>query len=561
MTQQQRAARGEPLKKSWFGNWLPDPWSLGAASVALLVAAPLMVVLSHLGADGGDIWQHLVDTMLLDLVINTAVLLIGVLAGTLVLGVGLAWVVTRFDFPGRSWFQWAVILPFAFPTYVLGFVYLDLFSVSSPFQAFLKENLSPVFRGLQYVPLSAGVICVLVLAFYPYIYLMARTAFNNHGLRTLEVARSLGCSPTGAFFRGVLPLARPWIFGGALLVAMETLADFGTVAIFNYDTFTTAIYKAWYGFHSLEAAAQLAGILLIVALILLAIEQAVRSKRRYFDLSPENQPLPRQRLKGWRALAAVIGFSGLLAIALVLPALQLLRWSVARFAEEMNIQYWQWVKNTATVSLLGALLVCGVVLFLAYANRLKNTTWMKALTAFATTGYALPGAVLAVGVFIALSWLDNRIYDVSEAWLGIQPDTFFNGTVAMMLMAYVVRFLAVGRQPIFSSLEKVRPGLDEAAKTLGCSKWGILRKIHFPLLRSGMLTGLLLVIIDMVKEMPITLMTRPLNWDTLAVRVFELTSEGDFERAGLPSLLLVLAGLVPVILLIRFSDQPRGNAS
>ncbi len=532
-----------------------DPWILGMVLLCSLALVPILTVAGSIFTPAGDVWRHLVDTLLGRLIRNSALLLSLVAAGTLILGVGLAWLAAVYDFPGRRWLEWAVVLPFAFPTYVLGYVFLDLFGIAGPVQGFFKGRLGGLPDWYPDIRSVGGVALVMVLAFFPYVYLLTRAAFRTHGVRILEVAGSLGHAPTASFFKVVLPMARPWIFGGLLLVAMETLADFGTVSVFNFDTFTTGIYKAWYSLFSLEAAAQLASLLLFVALLLLVAEKYHESRRRFYQLGQETPSPTRFQLHGLGAWSASLTFGLVFAVSFLLPLIYLIYWSWQTFRQEMTVQYGRLVWNTLFIGVSAALLVSGAALFLVYGARLKKRSWLKWLSNGATLGYALPGTVLAVGLFIPIAWLDNRLAQFSVWAFDYEPSLLLNGTLFTMLAAYFIRFQAVAFQPLQTAMQRITPAMDESAKSLGRSNLAILSHVHFPLLRAGLLTALLLVTIDVMKEMPITLMTRPFGWDTLSIRIFELTSEGEYKRAALPSALLVLTGLVPVSILIKLSGK------
>ncbi|MDJ0834972.1 MAG: iron ABC transporter permease [Acidobacteriota bacterium] len=523
--------------------------------VCVVTAVPIVVVMAHLFADGDEIWQHLAETILWDLIRNTVVLLSGVLLGTTILGVGAAWLVTACEIPARGFFTWALFLPFAFPTYVLGYVALELGGISGPLILQLSRVSGIPAAELPNMQSAFGVILVMSLAFYPYVYLLATAAFRKTGHSGLEVARILGHRPFSAFFRVVLPMARPWISAGLLLVAMETLADFGTVSIFNYDTFTTAIYKAWYGLHSLPAAAQMAAFLLAFSLVLLGTERWARSRKRFFDVSITERPMRRLVLTRFQRWAAFTALSLLLIAGFLLPFVHLCHQTIAHWGAEHNVPYAELVRSTLVAGGAGAFSVTLIAVLLAYAVR--SRPGLSPLTTFATAGYALPGSVLAVGVFIPLAWLDNRIYDFSMAWFDYDPGLLLNGTLVTMLAAYMVRFPAVAYQPITAALEKIRPAFDECARSLGHGGFSSMRRIHLPLMTPAIGSALLLVMIDVMKEMPITLMTRPFGWDTLATRIFELTSEGEYARAAMPSLLLVMSGLVPVYLLTRLGKNGK----
>jgi iron(III) transport system permease protein len=342
-------------------------------------------------------------------------------------------------------------------------------------------------------------------------------------------------------------MARPWIAAGVMLALMETLADFGTMAVFNYDTFTTAIYKAWFSLFSLSAASQLSSILILFVLILALAEQRTRSHMKYGGIGRATSH-NRIRLTRRQALFATSYASLVFGIAFLIPLVQLLLWTKDVAATDLDSRYWEFVRNSLWLSGLGAAIVCALALLLGYAGRQKPGQFMQLVQRVATIGYAFPGTVLAVGVFIPVAWLDNVIIDLLKAqgWHGTEV---LKGTLLVMLLAYAVRFLAVGFGPVDSGLQRVTRNIDEAARVMGTSTLSLLSRVHLPMLRASLFTAAALAFVDIMKEMPITLMTRPFGWDTLAVRVFEMTAEGEWERAALPSVAIILAGLIPIIFL------------
>lgn len=517
-------------------------------ALALFVSVPLAVVFSSLAAPQPEIWAHLNTFVLPRLLINTAWLLLGVGLGCAVLGVSLAWLTAACEFPGRRWFSWALLLPLALPGYVLGFVLIGLLDYTGPVQSGLRA----VFGAAPEIPVRSrgGVIAALTLTLYPYVYLVARNAFQTQGRRALEAAQTLGLSRPQGFFRVALPMARPWLAGGLALVLMETLADFGTVSVFNYDTFTTAIYKAWFGLFNLDAASQLASLLVVVVLVALLLEQRARARQRFYSGGRGDASDERIVLRGrWRWLA-VLWCGAVFAVAFAVPFLQLLGWAWQSRAD-LDTRYVGFLWHSLLLSASAALLVVSLGLLLAYAVRRGSGRAPALLARFATLGYALPGAVLAVGFYLPVAWLDQQWQGLAQALGWSDAGPLLGGTVAAMLAAYCVRFLAVGFTPLEAALQRVTRSMDEAAQVLGQNSSGVLRRVHLPLLRGGLATAATLVFVDTMKEMPITLMTRPFGWDTLAVRVFEMTSEGEWQRAALPSVALVLAGLVPVVLALR----------
>jgi iron(III) transport system permease protein len=525
-----------------------DGWKTGSAVVASAVMLPLVVLSLSVLRPETDIWRHLSDTLLPGLVLNTAVLAAGVLTLTALLGVGLSWLTALFDFPGRPWLSWALVLPMAIPAYVLAFVFLGVFDFGGPVQTALRSWLPGRFGPVD-VRSAPGIILVLSLGLYPYVYLLARSAFMTQGRRAMEAARSLGCGPAGAFFRVALPMARPWIAGGLMLVLMETLADFGAVSVFNYDTFTTAIYKAWFGLFSLDAAAQLSSILVVLALSVMIVEQNMRRRMRFYQAGRPTSESHRIPLPGWRGWSASLVCALVFLAAFVLPLARLTVWSLLAIRDDTRAFYLEEIINSLLLAAGGAAVIVLGALVLAYTARRHNDPITRATLRIATLGYALPGTVLAVGFFIGFSAVDRVLAD------GIGAGTVLQGSLAMLLLAYCVRFLAVGYHPASSAMLRITPAIDDAAQSVGVKGVRMLVKVHVPILKNGLFTAALLGFVDIMKEMPITLMTRPFGWDTLAVKVFELTSEGEWERAAVPSVLLVLCGLFPAAFMLGAAER------
>ena len=528
-------------------------WRLIPFLVAALVLIPIGTILSSFFAPTSDIWQHLVETTLLSLLINTFWLALGVVSGTTLLGVSLAWLTAVCEFPGRKLFSWALLLPLAVPAYVTAFVVLGLFDFTGPVQSAFRSWLGPD-AWFPEVRGRMGVITVMVLAFYPYVYLLARNAFLTQGKRSLEASQSLGLNRTQGFFRVALPMARPWIAGGVMLALMETLADFGTVAVFNYDTFTTAIYKTWFGMFSLPAASQLASLLLVIVFALIVMEQQIRIRMRYAEVK-QSARADRIALTGWRSATATALASGTLFFAFLLPIGQLIIWAANSLVQDLDSRYLGFLWHSLLLSTLAALLTCTVALLLVYATRRHPDAATRNAVRIATLGYALPGTVLAVGMFVPLASLDNWIGEVTLQLFQIETGLMIQGTIAIMLLAYLTRFLAVSHSPIDSAMQRITSSIDEASMSMGINGWMMLRRVHLPILKSGIFTAGALVFVDVMKEMPITLMTRPFGWDTLSVRIFEMTSEGAWEQAALPAVALVISGLIPIILFMRQTEK------
>lgn len=521
--------------------------------LALLVSLPLLLIFtqwSALGSGEQDIWQHLLDTKLDRLAVNTVLLLLGVGTGVSLLGIALAWLCSTCEFPGRRIFEWALMLPLALPGYVMAFVFLGTFNFAGPVQSFLRARFGtsawfPDMQGL------GAVVLVFTLVLYPYVYMLARAAFLAQGRNQMDAARILGMRPLSAFLHVALPGARPAIVAGLALALMETLADFGAVSVFNFDTFTTAIYGAWYQLFNMTVAAQLASLLLLFVALALTLEQYGRRDARHVQ-DGARRSAPRYVLSGARAGGAVLLCAGVLGIAFVIPVLQLVLWA-ARGASSIDSSFAELLGRSLGLGAIAALVTVSLALLLATIKRLPGSAWMQRWQALAlriaTLGYAVPGSVLAVGIMLLFTAADRGL----AASLGMPP--LLVGSVFGPLLAYMIRFLAVAHAPVDAGLQGIKGSIIEAARSLGASPARILRQVYVPLLRPGLVTALLLVFVDVMKEMPATLILRPFGWDTLAVRIYEMTTEGQWERAALPALVLLLAGLIPVILLVKQSAR------
>ena len=532
-----------------FWNW--RGWGpLRALAIAALTLLPLLVVLASFFEPQPDVWAHLAAHVLPGVLWNTAILILGVGAGVLLLGVPLAWLTAVCDFPGRRFFSWSLMLPLAMPAYVLAFVQVGLLDFTGPVQTLLRawfgsSSWFPPIRS------TGGVVLVLTLAFYPYVYLLARNAFITQGLRAVEAAQVLGYTRAQAFWKVALPMARPWIAGGMTLALMETLADFGSVSIFSFDTFTTAIYKAWFSLFNLPAASQLASLLVLFVLVLAAIDQRLRQNRRY---AAKSYSPVRISLQGGSRWGAVVLCAVVLAMAFVVPFIQLMIWARSVWLEDFDARYPVFLLHSIWLAGVAAAAVTVLGLLLSAIRQHHKDLATQIIVRLATLGYAIPGTVLAVGVFIPVAWLDNYLVGALQ-WAGWDVSQILKGSLLVMLLALSARFLAVAFQPIDAAMQRITRNQGNAARALGLSPRKVLLRLQLPMVRGGLLTGALIVFVDVMKEMPITLMTRPFGWDTLAVRVFEMTSEGMWDRAALPSLAIVLAGLFPVILLVRKSES------
>ena len=534
------------------------PWPVAAGAVALVVATPILVVLSSLATPSLDVWSHLWQTQLLGLIGNTLALIAGVGVGVALIGTGLAWLVTMYRFPGQAAFEWLLILPLAVPAYVIGFVFLAIFDYPGPVQSWLRHAFGPGLR-LPDVASYGGLVLVMTLVFYPYVYMLARAAFLEQSGTTLEAARALGVRRSAAFWRVALPLARPSVTAGIMLALMEVLADFGTVAIFNYPTFTVAIYRVWFGLFNRPAATQLASLLLLFTLTLYLLERAWRGRARFYQTEGSVRPAAPKRLTGCTAWAAS-GVTGLVvSVAFCLPVAQLVAWTASALGgPDYDQRYPEFMRHTLAVAVLTAGIAVAAAVVVAYGLRLSRSRVVALFGRIASMGYALPGSVVAVGVLVPLAFLDHTLDNWLRTTWGISSGLLLTGSLLGLVFAYLVRFLAVSCQTVEASLVKITPSMDMAGRSLGVGPAGVLWRIHLPLIRSGLCSAAILVFVDVMKEMPATLLLRPFGYETLAVRVWQLTSESLWKAAALPALTIVGVGILPILVLVRSSVYRRG---
>ncbi len=531
-----------------------DGWSLAISLVALVMMVPVLIIALSLFTQPSTSWGHLASTVLPEYIANSLMLMLGVGLGVVGLGVTTAWLVSSCQFPGRAWFQWLLLLPLAAPTYILAYLYTDTLEYFGPVQTLLRgvfgwqrasDYWFPNLRSL------GGAMLLFSLTLYPYVYLLARVAFLEQSTATLEASRSLGCGPWRSFWSVALPLARPAIATGTALALMETLNDFGTVAYFSVPTFTTGIYRTWFGLGDRPGAVQLAAVLLLFIAALVWLEQRSRRQARYYQGQGAALAHCPYRLRGWRGGVAWAICAGPVGLGLVLPVLLLLAMTLANADASLNGNFLVLSRNSLILASLSALVALGLALVLAYGLRLRPSPRLQLQVQAANLGYAVPGSVIAVGTLIPLGRLDNAIDGWLRQTLGVSSGLLLSGTVVALILAYLVRFLAVAFGAIDSGLAQIKPSLDDAARSLGQSPGQTLTQVHIPLLRGSLLTALLMVFVDVMKELPATLIIRPFNFDTLAVRVYQYASDERLVEAAAPALAILLVGLGPVIWLSR----------
>ena len=524
-------------------------WKVTVVGIAALAAVPVIVIATFLFTPSLDVWRHLASTVLPHYVFNSLALMLGVGAGTMVLGVGTAWLVCMTSFPLRRFFEWSLIIPLAIPAYVIAFTYTGLLEYGGPVQSFLRDSFGwrsateywfPQIRSLP------GAMLMMTLVFYPYVYLLARAAFLEQSVCVLDAGRTLGHGAWGTFLRVALPLARPAVAGGVALVLMETLNDFGLVSFLAVDTFVTGIYRTWLGQGQPAVAAQLGSVLMIFILALILVEKWSR-RGRVSHTTGYYRQIRRYRLSRPKAaLAFCVCFVPVL-FGFFIPVAAMALWTWQTWAL-VDARFFVMARNTLALAGISAVLAVAVAVILAYGRRLSPGRLTSFAVQMASLGYAIPGAVIALGVMLPLTFVDNMLDRVAMNLFGVSTGLLLTGTWTALVFAYLIRFLAISTNTVEASLQKVTPSMDGAARTLGLSATQTLRRVHAPIMKGSLFTAGVLVFVDVMKELPATLMMRPFGLNTLALRSYELASDGLLKESSSSSLAIVVAGIIPVIL-------------
>jgi iron(III) transport system permease protein len=535
-----------------------DAWIAGSAAVALLVLAPLVSLAVAATRGSEELWSHLAAYVLPVALRDTLILLAGVGVLTALIGTATAWLVTAYEFPGRRLFDWALLLPLAVPTYIIAYAYLDILHPVGPVQSAIRALLgfdSPREFRLPDIRSMTGCIVLLGFVLYPYVYLATRAIFLMQTANLIDAARTLGVSRRAVFRRVALPLARPAIAIGVCLALLEALNDIGAAEFLGVRTLTVSIYTTWVTRSDLPGAAQIALAMLVVVVFVVVLERYARRQRRYVNDAQHPRPMVRHRLSGSRAVLAMIVCAIPVLIGFVFPTLYLVEEAVARirFAGISPVIAAE-LLNTVTMSLLATFIAVAFALLVTYCMRTERGVFPATVGRVASLGYAVPGAVLATGMLPVVTGLDAVIDTTAARLFGVSTGLMLLGSGAAVVYAYVVRFLAVSAGSVEAGFSRISPSLDAAARTLGESRAGALRRVHLPLLRPAIATGALLVFVDCMKELPATLLLRPLGFDTLATHLYGEAARGTYEEAAIAALLIVLAALVPVVLLARLGS-------
>ena len=530
--------------------------------IAMLLLIPLLSVMSSVFVADQGAWAHISRTILPELVLNSLLLAIAVAAGVAVIGTVTAWLTANHEFPGRRVLEWTLILPLAIPAYVLAYTYTDALQYAGPVQSFLRESFGwqgkqdywfPEIRSL------AGAAAMLTLALYPYVYVLARVAFLEQSTSLNEAARNMGLGPLRVFFRISLPLARPAIAAGVALAMMETLADYGTVSYFGVPTFTTGIFNAWFSQGDRIAAAKLAVILMGFVILVMLLEHWARRRARFHQSTGRRHI--RVPLHGTKAWIATSLCALPIAIGFAIPTLILLKLALTEGDVQFGTRFIKLSINSFSIAAITAMIAVSAALLLAYVARSSGKRIQAWLNRLVGLGYAVPGTVIAVGVLIPLIALDHFLVDSITAIFGFKTGLLLTGGFLVLIYAYLIRFLAVALQSVEAGLSKITPNMDDAARSLGSTPFEVMREVHMPLLRTSLITAGLLVFVDVMKELPATLVMRPFNFDTLAVQTYNLAMDERLAEASTAALVIVAVGLIPLIMASRAITKPQDDAA
>ena len=540
-----------------------SPLGLSAPLITLIVVSPIIAIIaSTFATDSVELLKHLFDTLIGLYVTNSLLLMLGVGSLTLIIGVPTAWLTSVCEFPGRKVFVWALLLPLAFPAYIIAYTYTGLLDYYGPVFGLVRqivgeERFSGLYFSIRSMP---GAIVLFSLVLYPYVYLLTRASFLEQSVRFVEISRMLGYNVRESFFKLSIPLARPAIVAGLSLALMETLADYGTVQFFGIGTFTTGIIRTFNGFGDATAAAQLSTMLLGFVVLLIFFEWFSRRKIQYHATKGKSIHQSKIRLRGKKAVLAWLACFIPVFLGFLLPALILLKWTLFDAQYDLS-EFTGFVWNSIYLAGFAAIIAVTISVILGYAKRTVPTRAVRGFVAVSGLGYAIPGAIIAVGIITPLVWLDHRLIEFFGSNFNIDIGLILSGSIIGLLFAYTVRFLAISLNAVQTGLQRIKPSMDYSARTLGCRQMGVLKRVHLPMIRASLITAFLIVFVDVLKELPATLILRPFNFNTLAIRAYELASDERLIDAALPSLTIILTGIIPVILLSKTMAREKQQVS
>lgn len=538
-----------------------NTWVIAALFLVIILITPVLVILYNVFDTPSETWTHLYQTVFGDYIANTLIVAIGVAFLTLLIGIATAWLVATCNFPGRSIFEWMLILPLSVPTYIVAYTYAGIFDYTGPIQKFMRDVLDIQESGLLDIMNIYGIIGLLSFVLYPYVYVMVKTTFLNQSQLLLESSRILGSSATRTFFKVAFPLARPAIIGGVSLVLMETLNDYGAMSYFGINTFTTGIFRAWFSLGDVGAAIYLSGFLMLFVFLLILVERWQRGRASYSERVKLNKPIRKYELNRLQSIFAFIVCLLPVLIGFIIPFAQLLYWASQTSPHVINRQFWLLVLNSFTLAMITACLCIVIATILLYAARLHPTLFVKTLTKVTVLGYSIPGAVIAIGIMVTTLCLDSSLKLFLKNTMGLSVNLLLSGSFIILIFAYLVRFLAISYNAIETGFKEVSINLHEVARSLGTGTFKTLWQVELPLIKNALIAGILLVFIDVLKELPLTLVLRPFNFETLATKTFQLASDERVADSASIALIIIITETLPIFFLSKLITNKMVNES
>jgi iron(III) transport system permease protein len=541
------------LKKNYF--WW-NKWTGYSLLILLLVATPLFTIFIKLFDSPGGSWSHIANNLLMGYFQNTILLLLGVAIMTFLLGVSTAWLVSNYEFPGRKYFEWLLILPLGFPGYIMAYTYVGILDYTGPIQVFFRNTFDMQVRGsLIDIMNLPGAVFILSITLFPYVFLITRSSFLQQSKTLQEASFLLGANRFKTFFKVALPMARPAIVAGIALASMEVLNDYGTVKYFGVNTFTTGIFRAWFSMGDSSTAIYLAAILMVFVFVILYLESLQRGNRQYSAVNGIQKPTARVHPTLGKKIFYTSICTSIFLISFLFPFLQLVNWVSLTYTKVVNQDFFLLIFRSFGLAAVSGIFIVILSIVLLYALRLSPFKWVKNITKIATLGYAIPGAVIAVGVMIPFIAMDKWVY--GNLFSSQVAGLFFSGTLFALVFAYIVRFMAVGYNPVEAGFQKIGIHVNEASRLLGARSTRTLWKIDLPLIKTSLVSGILLVFVDVLKELPLTLILRPFNYQTLATKAFDMATNEMIAESANAALIIILTGIIPIIFLNRLIKKRK----
>jgi iron(III) transport system permease protein len=547
------------LKEIVKGRLPGGKWIIATLAITLIILVPLFIVVFEFFRPATVIWQHFISSLIPGYLVNSILLLAGTGICTFITGTGTAWLVSMYSFPGRRFLSWALVMPFTIPAWILGFTWAGMLDYTSPLYTFLRDRYAVETGAYLFFDLLSlkGAIIIFSLSLYPYVYLVSRAFFMNQSAAMLETAASMGRSPVESFFRVALPMARPAIVAGVTLVLMEVLNDYGLVRYFGVDTFTTGIFSAWFAFGDRSTALRLAGWLIVIVLAVILGEKLLRGRARFDTLGSSYRPMRRREPGKPMAMLATVFCAVPFLFGFLFPFITLIIWTVKTASIVVDLTFFRLTANSFLLAASAAITGMAVALLIQFSLRVSRSKTAYLISKTATMGYAIPGAVVAIGILIPLLTADDWLRHVQTMLTGTGGRFMLSSSVFALVYAYLVRFLAVGYNNLEAGYERISLSIDESAASLGSTRGRTLRELHLPLLKGTLLGGGLLIFVDVLKELPLTLILRPFNFDTLAIRAFEYASDERVAQSAPAALIVILTAMVPAFMMNRILTRKK----